>query len=134
MDTRSLIAAVAAGLLFAIGGMSMRAAEGLTRLWPTVWVFASFVLGAAALTMVVRWQGEVGPSYMLVIGIESVVATALGVALGDRLSPLRLGGIALVLVGAILLVVVPAPTPGRPVEVRPIAGGAVADSSSGPLG
>ena len=106
MGARGLALAMMAAAAFTSGGLLMKPAHGMTRVGPTLAVLALFLLGAVLNARVVMLSGEVGPAYVLVLGIETVLAFGLGVILlGERASALRLGAVGLVLVGSILLAV-----------------------------
>ena len=47
-------------------------------------MFALFVIGAALLAVAVSRDGEIGSAYLVVVGLETVLAIALGVALYDE--------------------------------------------------
>src|ERR687885_8967 len=93
---------VLAALLFAFGGLSMKFSQGLTRVLPSVAVFALFSGGAACQALAMR-RTEMGVSYLFVLGLEAVVAFGLSfLVLGERATIgkacallLILGGIAL---------------------------------------
>lgn len=96
--------AVAASGCFTAGGLLMKPAAGLTRLAPSAAVFVLFVLGAACLARLVHLGGEVGPAYLVVVGLETVLAFALGAALfGEALTGTRLVAVALVFGGTAIL-------------------------------
>jgi small multidrug resistance pump/quaternary ammonium compound-resistance protein SugE len=103
MGIKILLAATAA-LCFAGGGMLMKPSEGLTRLWPSVGVFALFALGAALNIVLVRIGEDVGPAYLAVAGAETVVALFLAwLIYGERVGASRLGAAALITVGVVIL-------------------------------
>jgi multidrug transporter EmrE-like cation transporter len=90
---------LAASTAFAVGGAFMKAAGGFTRPWPTVAVVALFVLGAFLLSCAVQTSG-LTTAYTIGLGIEAILAIVLGVHLfGEHLSPAKLIGVALILVG-----------------------------------
>jgi multidrug transporter EmrE-like cation transporter len=112
---------VVAALCFASGGMLMKPAAGLTRLWPSVGVFALFAVGAAVNIALVRVGEEVGPAYLAVAGFETVVALFLAALVyGERLGAVRLGAALLITVGVVLLAADPGGEPaGQPVRAVP---------------
>jgi multidrug transporter EmrE-like cation transporter len=90
---------LAASMAFAVGGAFMKAADGFTRPWPTVAVVALFVLGAFLLTCAVQKSG-LSTAYTIGLAVEAIVSIILGVRLfGEHLSPAKLIGVALILVG-----------------------------------
>jgi multidrug transporter EmrE-like cation transporter len=122
----SLLLSLLAASAYTVGGVFMRKAEGFAHALPAVMVFACFVTGAALQTLAMK-RSEVSINYILVLGLEAALALLLGVAwLGEALSPLKLAGVALILVGVAALrstegpeVAAPkAGTVGRPADVR----------------
>ncbi|WP_394846140.1 SMR family transporter [Pendulispora brunnea] len=94
---------VAASFLFAVGGLFMKYSLGLTRLGPTVVVLLLFCMGAACQTVAMKHE-EMGVTYVVVLGLEAVVAFALSIGvLGESLSPPKLGAVLLILAGIALL-------------------------------
>ena len=97
------IALVTAGLLDVGWAVSMKYAEGYTRLgWSIVSLalLGSFVvlLGRALQVL------PVGTAYAVWTGIGAVGTLLLGAVLfGEVLTPLRIGGIAFVLIGIVML-------------------------------
>jgi len=92
---------VIAGLFETAWAVTMKYSEGFERLWLTVLTFAlgivSFVLLARAMKSL-----EVGTSYAVWTGIGAVGAAVLGILLfGDSHHPLRIGCIALIVIGII---------------------------------
>ena len=90
-----------AGLLEIVWAIALKQSEGFTRLWPSViglvtaWV--SFLMLAQALKSL-----PVGTAYAIWVGIGAVGVAAVGIiALGESASPLRLGFLALILIGII---------------------------------
>jgi drug/metabolite transporter (DMT)-like permease len=94
-------------------------------------VFVCFCAGAAMQTLAMR-RSEISVNYILVLGLEAALALVLGVAwLGEAVSPLKLAGVALIVVGVAALrstegPEVPAQTPGSvgapaPVRLAPCA-------------
>jgi multidrug transporter EmrE-like cation transporter len=63
-----------------------------------------FGLGAALLTLSIELRGELGPAYLVVLGLEAVLALAFGAMLfGEHPNVGRLFGLALLIVGMILI-------------------------------
>ncbi len=93
----------AAALLFTAGGVSMKASAGMTRLAPTVLFLLLFVAGAAFQALALR-NAELGIAYVAVLGLETVLAAALGVLIfSERLSAPKCLGVVAVVVGIVLL-------------------------------
>lgn len=99
-----IVLSIVAALFFALGGMLMKPSEGLTRLWPSVGVFALFAVGAALNIVLVRLGDDVGPAYLAVAGAETVVALFLAwLFYGERVGSMRLGAALLISVGVVVL-------------------------------
>jgi len=102
------LALVAAGLLDVAWAISMKYAEGYTRLG---WSLASLLLLAAFVFLLGRALQTlpVGTAYAVWTGIGAVGTVLMGVMLfGEAMNPVRLGGIALVLAGIVALKLAPA--------------------------
>jgi quaternary ammonium compound-resistance protein SugE len=81
----------------------MKYSAGLTRLWPATAMFALFFAGAAAQAMAMR-RAEMSATYLFVLGLESVLAFGLGVAVfSEPATPLRILAVAMVTAGLLLL-------------------------------
>ncbi len=94
---------VVAAASFATGGVAMKYADGLTRFWPSVIVFALFAAGAALQGLAMRGTA-LSVTYLVVLGLEAVIAFGLGVAFfQEGLTVFKLLGASLVLIGALLL-------------------------------
>lgn len=93
------IALIVAGLLEIVWATGLKHTDGFSRLAPTLIVIASasasFVLLAAAVRTL-----PVGTAYAVWVGIGAVGVTAAGILLfQEAASPLRLGFVALIVVG-----------------------------------
>lgn len=103
---------VAAAFTFTVGGVFMKWSQGLTQPLPTLAMVVLFVIGAALLTLSIDVRGQLGPAYLVVLGLEAVLALAFGALLfGEDASPPRLIGLALLIVGMILIEVTASPEP-----------------------
>lgn len=90
-------------MAFTLGGVCMKLSSGLTRLWPSAAVFALFCLGAALQGLAMR-HAEMGPTYIVVLGLEAVLAFVLGVWLfSEPATPVRILAVILVTAGILLL-------------------------------
>ncbi len=95
---------VAAALSFTVGGVFMKWSQGLTQPLPSLAMLGLFALGAALLTLSIDVRGELGPAYLVVLGLEAVLAFAFGAMLfGEDANMGRLVGLALLIVGMILI-------------------------------
>lgn len=102
------IALVVAGLLDVAWAISMKYAGGYTRFG---WSVVSLILLAAFVYLLGRALEAlpVGTAYAVWTGIGAVGTVLMGIVLfGETLNPMRLAGIALVLVGIIALKLAPA--------------------------
>jgi len=99
---------VAAGLLDVGWAISMKYAEGYTRLG---WSIVSFALLAAFVFLLGRALQvlEIGVAYTVWTGIGAVGTLTMGVLLfGETLNPVKIAGIALVMIGIVALKLAPA--------------------------
>jgi small multidrug resistance pump/quaternary ammonium compound-resistance protein SugE len=103
---------VAAALAFTIGGIFMKLSQGLTQPLPTLAMLGLFVVGAALLTVSIDVRGELGPAYLVVLGLEAILAFAFGALLfGEHATMTRLLGLALLIAGMVLIELSETPTP-----------------------
>jgi quaternary ammonium compound-resistance protein SugE len=94
---------ILAALSFALGGVSMKASEGLTRAWPSVLMSVLFLTGAALQAVGMR-QEDMSVAYISVLGLEALLALACGALLfGEAISALRVCAVALIMTGVVLL-------------------------------
>jgi len=99
----SITLVVLASLAFTAGGVCMKLSDGLTRLVPTVLLYALFALGATFQTVAMR-RADLGVVYVVVLGLEAVLAFAFGALIFKETTTLwKLGGVALVVAGISLL-------------------------------
>ncbi|MFM7346115.1 MAG: DMT family transporter [Tagaea sp.] len=94
---------VVAGLLEIVWAIGLKMSEGFTKPVPS----AVTLVGAAAsfyfLSLAMR-ELPVGTGYAVWVGIGAVGAAIFGIVLlGEALTPLRAGGIALIVAGVVLL-------------------------------
>jgi small multidrug resistance pump len=99
-----LIIAVGAALSFTIGGIFMQMSQGLSQIVPTALIYLCFGLGATLQTLVMHKSGEMGITYVLILGLEAVLAVGFGILFfQEGYSPLKLVGITLVTIGVVFL-------------------------------
>jgi len=94
---------LAAAIAYALGGACMKLSEGFRRPLPTLGLYALFLLGATLQTLALK-RADLGVSYVLVLGLEALVA--FGIALyffEETVAPLRALGVVLILAGTFLL-------------------------------
>jgi len=98
-----ILLSAAAALLFAVGGLFMKYSDGMTKLVPAITVLLLFCCGAACQALAMK-HAEMGPVYILVLGLEAVTAFVLSLAvLGERASIGRICAVVLILAGIALL-------------------------------
>ncbi|MCU0272227.1 MAG: SMR family transporter [Acidimicrobiales bacterium] len=94
---------VASSMLFAVGGVFMKPAEGFSRLLPSLAVLGCFAVGSVLLSVAVH-RGNLSTTYVIGLGIEAVVAIGIGLfLLGERLALPQIAGV-LLIVGGLALV------------------------------
>ena len=92
-----------AAIMYVTGGALMKYSHGLTQTLPTLGLTALFSTGALIQARAMRYE-ELGSSYVVVLGLEALLAIALGALLfGEQLSARAAAGIALVVIGIVLL-------------------------------
>ena len=92
---------IVSGLLEAGWALSLKASDGLTKLWPSV---AFFVLLAASMAglMIALKTLPVGPAYAVWVGIGAVVTAVVGmIAFKDPVNALTIGSIVLIIAGVV---------------------------------
>jgi multidrug transporter EmrE-like cation transporter len=96
--------AVAAALAFTIGGVFMKLSHGFSQPLPSLVMIVLFMLGAILLTLSIEARGELGPAYLVVVGLEAIMAFAFGAMLfGEQPNAGRLVGLVLLVIGMILI-------------------------------
>lgn len=92
-----------AALAFTLGGVFMKSADGVRHPGPTAGFVLLFGLGAALQSQAMR-GADLGPTYILVLGLEALLAFGFGVVLyGESVRPARLAAVLLVVAGIALL-------------------------------
>ena len=101
MKTLSLYSLAAA--LYVAGGALMKASRGLTRILPTVGLVVFFAAGALVQAKAMRQQ-QMGSSYVVVLGLEALLAVAAGsVFFGEHVTTKMLAGVIFVVIGIVML-------------------------------
>lgn len=67
-------------ILFTVGGVFMKLSEGLSQPIPSLLVYIFFIAGASIQTVAMR-KAALGVTYIVVLGLESVLAVLFGVVL-----------------------------------------------------
>ncbi len=92
-----------AAVAFALGGIAMKYAEGLSRFTPSLVVMALFVLGAGIQTIAMKQQ-QMSVTYIAVLGLEALLAFGFGIIFfKEGYALTKLAGAALVVVGVAFL-------------------------------
>jgi quaternary ammonium compound-resistance protein SugE len=92
---------VGAGLLEIVWAIALKYADGFTRFWPSAIGLAAAVVSFVLLSMALK-SLPVGTAYAVWVGIGALGVAITGiVAFGDSASPLRLGLLALILIGIV---------------------------------
>ncbi|WP_152187497.1 DMT family transporter [Georgenia satyanarayanai] len=90
---------MASGLLEAGWALALKASEGFTRLWPSVWFVLLAGLSFLGLAYALR-SLPVGVAYAVWTGIGAAVTATIGMAwLGEGVSTLKIVSILLVIAG-----------------------------------
>jgi small multidrug resistance pump len=86
-----------------VGTSALRVSAGFTRLWPSVVVVASYILSFFLYSQVLK-QIPMGVAYAIWAGVGTAGVVLIGVLVWrDPISPWQLLGMALVVIGAVLL-------------------------------
>ncbi|MGR7026603.1 DMT family transporter [Geodermatophilus sp. URMC 62] len=84
--------------------LCLRASEGLTRLVPSLVMVLGYAVAFFALSRALVAGMSVGHAYAVWAGLGVALIAALGTVLfGDRLTPVQLGGLVLVVVGVVAI-------------------------------
>ena len=94
---------LAASAAYTAGAVCMKLSQGLTKPWPSAAMWLLFAAGAGLQAIGMRHK-ELGVAYLIVLGMEAVLAFFLGVLIfGDALNPRRLAALVLIAGGIWLL-------------------------------
>jgi multidrug transporter EmrE-like cation transporter len=95
----TLFLSLCAAAAYTLGGICMKLSDGFNRPWPSIGVFYLFALGAAIQTIVTT-KNELAVSYIVVLGLEAVLALAFGIFIfKEGVSVLKIAGFMLVIIG-----------------------------------
>lgn len=100
-----LLLLITAALCYTIGGVFMQTSEGFTKLLPSLTLYVCFIGGATIQTIATRLSSNMGITYILISGLETLLAISFSVLFlrEEGYSPPKLFGIFLVVVGVTLL-------------------------------
>ncbi len=86
-----------------MGTTSMKLSEGFSRLWPSVLLFVFYGLSFTSLTFALK-KIDLSVAYAVWSGVGTALIVVIGVWLfRESLSAVKLAGIALVILGVVLL-------------------------------
>ncbi len=92
---------VVSGVLEAGWALSLKASDGLSKLWPSVSFVVLLIASMAGLMFALRTL-PVGPAYAVWVGIGAVLTAVVGmVAFDDPVSAVTIGSIALIIAGVV---------------------------------
>ncbi|MFC4912400.1 DMT family transporter [Actinomadura gamaensis] len=92
---------VIAGLFEVAMASCLKLSKGFSQLWPSVG-FAVFAIASFGLLSLALKSLDVGTAYAVWTGIGAVGTATVGiVAMGDSASPLRIGALALIVIGIV---------------------------------
>jgi small multidrug resistance pump/quaternary ammonium compound-resistance protein SugE len=98
-----LLISIGAAICFTIGGIFMEFSKGLSQPIPSTFIYISFLAGASLQALATNSSG-MGMTYILVLGIEAILAVVFSAFLfREGYSSLKLLGIFLVVVGIVFL-------------------------------
>jgi small multidrug resistance pump/quaternary ammonium compound-resistance protein SugE len=99
-----LLMTLGAALSFTVGGIFMQMSQGLSQVFPTLLVYLCFGMGASLQTLAMNKSGVMGITYVLVVGLEAVLAVLFGAWLfQENYSLFKLAGVGLIAMGIIFL-------------------------------
>lgn len=100
---KTLVLYSIAAFMYVTGGALMKYSQGLTQALPTLGLTVLFSTGALIQARAMRFE-QLGSSYVVVLGLEALLAIILGMFLfGEQLSGRAAAGITLVVIGIVLL-------------------------------
>ena len=95
----TLLLSLFAAASFTFGGVCMKLSDGFSKPLPTIALFGLFFLGASLQTLVTQ-KNELAISYIVILGLEAVLALAFGIFIfREGLSALKILGFLLVVSG-----------------------------------
>jgi multidrug transporter EmrE-like cation transporter len=92
-----------AAIMYVTGGVLMKYSQGLTQTLPAFGLTALFGAGALIQARAMRHE-ELGTSYIVVLGLEALLAITCGsLFFGEQISLRAAAGITLVMIGIVVL-------------------------------
>ena len=93
------------------GTTALRVSQGFTRLLPALWVGVSYIISFYLYSLVLK-HIPMGIAYVIWGGVGGVGVVLIGaLAWHDRVSPMQIVGMVLIVVGTVVLNVFPATAP-----------------------
>ena len=103
MNLSAIGASFVAALLFVGGGALMKLSSGFSRPLPGLAALGLFLSGAVAQTLAMK-HGEMGVSYVFILGLEAILALVLGaLVFRESVSVAKVLGVVLIIGGFALL-------------------------------
>ena len=101
MRTVAWFVLVISGVLEAGWALSLKASDGLSKLWPSVAFFVLLAASMAGLMFALKTL-PVGPAYAVWVGIGAVLTAVIGiVAFKDPVNIVTIGSIVLIIAGVV---------------------------------
>lgn len=98
-----LLVLTLAAMAYVLGGIAMKWSDGFRHLPASVAVFAAFCVGAALQTWAMRYE-SLGVGYVVVLGLEALLAVAAGMSFfGEALPARNAVGVLMIVLGIIVL-------------------------------
>jgi small multidrug resistance pump len=86
-----------------LGTTAMKASDGFSKLWPSVWTAVAYLVSFALLAQTLKSMA-VGTAYAIWSAVGTALVVAIGVVFfGESTSVVRMLGIALIIGGVVLL-------------------------------
>jgi quaternary ammonium compound-resistance protein SugE len=94
---------VIAGLFEIVWAIGLKYTNGFTRLWPTVGTVLAILLSLGLLGIAMK-SLPVGTAYAVWVGVGAIGTAIMGMILfGEAANAMRLGGLALILAGIVMM-------------------------------
>ena len=99
----ALLLVLMAAVSFTVGGICMKLSAGLTQLVPSLLVYVFFAAGASLQALAMQ-KSDLSITYLLVLGLESVLALLFGIFLFKEASSYaKYFGTALIVTGMVIV-------------------------------
>jgi small multidrug resistance pump len=95
------------------GTLCLKASDGFSKLWPSLFVVVTYVVSFYLLAVALKLGLNIGVSYAIWSAVGTTAVAGLGVVFyKETLSPIAIGGIALIILGVIVLQLAPGSSHG----------------------